>query len=78
MVYRLVSDDARSVPWGSPTLQAILASTFVLPLGVPLLSPVLPVIRDAFAITDARASLLITAYFVPGIALSPLIGLLAD
>lgn len=71
-------DDETTIPWGSPTLQVVLASTIVLPLGVPLLSPVLPVIRDAFAITDARASLLITVYFVPGIVLSPIIGMLAD
>lgn len=45
---------------------------------VPLLSPVLPVIRDAFVITDARTSLLITVYFPPGIVLSPVIGMLAD
>lgn len=67
-----------TIPWRSPTLQAILVSTLVLPLGVPLLSPVLPIIRDSFAISDAQASLLITAYFVPGIVLSPLIGMLAD
>ncbi|WP_255167347.1 MFS transporter [Natrononativus amylolyticus] len=73
-----MADSDVSIPWSLPSLQAVLASTLVLPLGVPLLSPVLPVIRDAFAITDAGASLLITAYFVPGIVLSPLIGLLAD
>lgn len=73
----MVQRDA-SVPWRLPSLQVILASTVVLPLGVPLLSPVLPAISDAFAITDAQTSLLITAYFVPGIVLSPVIGLLAD
>lgn len=73
-----MSNSETAVPWDSPTVQAILASTLVLPLGVPLLSPVLPVIRDAFGITDAQTSLLITAYFVPGIVLSPVIGMLAD
>ncbi|WP_276252821.1 MFS transporter [Halomontanus rarus] len=73
-----MSNSETAVPWDSPTVQAILASTLVLPLGVPLLSPVLTVIRDAFGITDAQTSLLITAYFVPGIVLSPVIGMLAD
>ncbi|ELZ02428.1 MFS transporter [Natrialba asiatica] len=73
-----MSADETTIPWRSPTLQAILVSTLVLPLGVPLLSPVLPAIRDSFGITDARTSLLITAYFVPGIVLSPVIGMLAD
>ena len=70
--------DNAGVPWGSPKLRAILACTLVLPLGAALLSPVLPVIRDSFALTDAHASLLITVYFAPGIILSPVIGLLAD
>lgn len=73
-----MSADETRIPRRSPTLQAILVSTFLLPLGVPLLSPVLPAIRDSFGITDARTSLLITAYFVPGIVLSPVIGMLAD
>ncbi|WP_336362373.1 hypothetical protein [Halalkalicoccus salilacus] len=32
----------------------MLASTLLAPLGVPLISPALPVVRDAFGITDAR------------------------
>ena len=55
--------DAVSVPWRSPTVQVVLASTLLAPLGVPLISPALPVIRDAFGVTDAAASLLISAYF---------------
>lgn len=66
------------VPWESPKLRAILACTLVLPLGVAMVSPILPVVRDAFVVTDARASLLITLYFLPGVVLSPVIGLLAD
>lgn len=66
------------VPWESPKVRAILACTLVLPLGVAMVSPVLPIVRDAFVITDTRTSLLITLYFLPGVALSPGIGLLAD
>lgn len=67
-----------SIPWRSSTVQVVLLSTVLAPLGVPLVSPALPVIRDAFALTDARASLLISAYFVTGIVLSPFIGALTD
>lgn len=35
----------------------MLASTLLAPLGVPLISPALSVVRDAFGITDAQASL---------------------
>ena len=66
------------IPWRNRTVQVVLASTLLAPLGVPLVAPALPVIRDAFALTDAEASLLVSAYFVVGIVVSPFIGLLAD
>ncbi|WP_458204429.1 MFS transporter [Haladaptatus sp. NG-SE-30] len=65
-------------PWKSPTVQIVLAATLLAPLGVPLISPTLPAFRDAFAISDAQASLLISTYFITGIVLSPFIGMLAD
>ncbi|WP_435157590.1 MFS transporter [Haladaptatus sp. DFWS20] len=65
-------------PWRSPTIQIVLATTLLAPLGVPLISPTLPAFRDAFGITDAQASLLISTYFLVGIVLSPFIGMLAD
>lgn len=66
------------VPWGSPTLQAVLASTLVLPLGVPLVSPALPVVRDALSLADYQASLLVAVYFLPGVVASPLVGVVID
>ncbi|WP_433626015.1 MFS transporter [Halomicrococcus sp. NG-SE-24] len=73
-----MSPQSATVPWRSTTVQVVLASTFLAPLGVPLISPALPVVRDQFGITDATASLLISVYFLTGIVLSPLIGMLAD
>lgn len=70
--------ESAHVRWRSPTVQVVLASTLLAPLGVPLVAPTLPVIRDAFALTDAQASLLISTYFVAGIILSPFIGMIAD
>ncbi|MFC4359044.1 MFS transporter [Halobium salinum] len=72
------SADASGVPWDSRTVRLVLSSTLLAPLGVPLVSPALPAIRDAFGVTDAEASLLVSAYFVVGIALSPFVGALAD
>lgn len=69
---------AASVPWRSRTVQVVLASTALAPLGVPLVAPTLPAFRDAFLLSDAGASLLISGYFAAGIVLSPFIGLLAD
>jgi MFS family permease len=59
-------------------VQVVLASTLLTPLGVPLVAPALPVVRDAFSLTDAEASLLVSAYFVVGVVVSPFIGVLAD
>lgn len=47
-------------------------------MGVPLISPILPDLRSVFGITDAQAGLLITAYTLPGVFLTPFIGLLSD
>ncbi|WP_245742199.1 MFS transporter [Natrinema salaciae] len=69
---------SEAVPWRSRTVQLVLTSTALAPLGVPLISPALPVVRDAFGITDAQASLLVSTYFLVGIVLSPFIGVLAD
>ncbi|WP_458188188.1 MFS transporter [Haladaptatus sp. NG-WS-4] len=64
--------------WRNRTVQVVLASTLLAPLGVPLIAPTLPVVRDAFGVTDAQASLLVSAYFLVGIVVSPFLGLLAD
>ncbi|WP_313696206.1 MFS transporter [Halorarum halobium] len=47
------------IPWSSPTVRVVLLSTVLAPLGVPLISPALPTIRDVLALTDAQASLLV-------------------
>ena len=66
------------MPWRSPTVRVVFAATALAPLGVPLVAPALPVVRAAFGLSDAAASLLVSVYFVTGIVLSPFIGLLAD
>ncbi len=70
--------ESSAVPWHSPTVRVVLASTALAPLGVPLISPALPTIQGFLGITEAQASLLISVYFVTGIVLSPFIGILAD
>jgi ACDE family multidrug resistance protein len=66
------------VPWNSRTVRLVLLSTLLAPLGVPLVSPALPAVRDAFGVSDAQAALLVSAYFVVGVLLSPFIGALTD
>ena len=67
-----------AIPWRSPTLHVILASSLMGVMGVSLLSPTLPAVQQALGITDTQTSLLLTAFSVPGIVLAPLIGILAD
>lgn len=66
------------VPWRSRVVQVVLVSTALAPLGVPLVSPALPVFRDHFGLSDAQTSLLVSGYFAVGILLAPFLGLLAD
>lgn len=47
-------------------------------MGVSLISPTLPAMREVLSLTDAQTSLVLTAYTLPGIALAPFIGVLAD
>lgn len=70
-------DDA-DVPWRSPTLFVILTSSLIGVMGVSLISPILPDLRGVFGISDSAAGLLITAYTLPGIFLTPFVGLVAD
>lgn len=65
-------------PWGSPVLRVALASTLLGVMGVSLISPSLPILRRALAITEFEASLVLVAFTLPGILLSPVLGLLAD
>lgn len=73
------SDDvSASIPWRSRTLYFVLASSLIGVMGVSLISPVLPDLRPVFGVTDAQVGLVITAYTLPGIFITPFIGLVAD
>ena len=47
-------------------------------LGVTSVSPALPSIRDALGLTNGQVGFLITAFTLPGIVLTPILGVLAD
>jgi len=56
----------------------IFASTLVAVMGVSLISPALPAVQEAWNISESQASLLLSAFTLPGIFLTLPIGLLAD
>ncbi len=66
------------VPWRSTTLHVILASSLMGVMGVSLISPILPELRAVFGVSDAQVGLVITVYTLPGVFLTPFIGLIAD
>lgn len=66
------------IPWRSTALYVILSASLVGIMGVSLISPVLPDLRPVFGVTDSQVGLVITMYTLPGIFLTPLVGLLAD
>lgn len=70
--------DATSIPWRSGVLHVVLASSLVGVMGISLISPVLPDLRATFGVSDAQVGLVITAYTLPGIFLTPFVGLVAD
>lgn len=62
----------------SQTVLIIFASTLVSVMGVSLISPALPTIQAAWDISASQASLLISAFTVPGVVLTPFVGLVSD
>ena len=67
-----------TIPWRSATLHVILASSLMGVMGVSLISPLLPELRTVFDVSDSQIGLVITVYTLPGVFLTPFIGLIAD
>ncbi|MHC1605211.1 MAG: MFS transporter [Candidatus Methanofastidiosia archaeon] len=59
-------------------LQMIFATTLMAVIGVSLITPAFPEIRQALDLTDRQIGFLITFFTVPGIFLSPVFGILSD
>ncbi|GAA0477586.1 MFS transporter [Halococcus dombrowskii] len=67
-----------TVPWQASNLHVVLASSMVGIMGVSLLTPVLPQLKGVFGVGDAAVGLVVPAFTIPGVVLTPFIGLLAD
>lgn len=59
-------------------LQILFSITLVAVVGVSSISPVLPEVAQALDVSQNRVGLLITAFTLPGIVLTPLLGILSD
>jgi MFS family permease len=62
----------------SPLLLTIFAVTLMAVLGVASIAPALPDVAAHFQVSAAQVALLITAFTLPGVILTPLMGLIAD
>ena len=72
------ADTSATIPWRSRTLYFVIASSLIGVMGVSLISPVLPDLRPVFGVSDSQVGLVITAYTLPGIFVTPFMGLVAD
>lgn len=59
-------------------IYAIFGVTLMGVMGVSILWPVFPQIKEIFGIGDVEVAMLITAFTLPGIFLAPVMGMLAD
>jgi MFS transporter, ACDE family, multidrug resistance protein len=59
-------------------LHILFGVTLMAVLGVSSITPALPEIRDAFGVTSGQVGLLITVFTLPGVALTPVLGVLSD
>lgn len=59
-------------------LHIVFSVTLIAVLGVSSITPVFPLVRQVFGITASQVGLLITMFTLPGVILSPVLGVLAD
>lgn len=64
--------------WQDRNLYIIFSITLMAVMGVSSITPVLPEIREALALTRQQVGLMIVFFSLPGIILTPLLGILAD
>ena len=61
-----------------PNLQIVFVVTLIVVMGVSSISPAFPEIQEAFGISKPTVGLLIVVFTLPGVILTPVLGVLAD
>lgn len=72
------SPEGRVASLRSPELRIISGVTLTAVLGVASLAPALPKIAAALDVTASHVALLITVFTLPGVVLTPVLGVIAD
>ena len=70
--------DEHNPVYRDPNLLIVFGVTLTAVMGVSSITPAFPKIAEQFGVTPERTGLLITAYYVPGIVLTPILGFLSD
>jgi len=71
------NDDNRKV-YKDHNLHVLWGVTLMAVLGVSSITPAFPEIRDALGVSSGQVGLLITVFTLPGIVLTPVLGVLSD
>ncbi|MFX0115709.1 MAG: MFS transporter [Candidatus Hodarchaeota archaeon] len=66
------------VSYREPRLYFIFSTTLFAVIGVSLIAPILPTMREELELDRAQIGLMVTFFTVPGIFLAPLAGIFAD
>lgn len=72
------AESERIASYGEPQLQLLFAVTLMAVLGVASIGPALPLLRRELGVPVERIGLIITLFTVPGVVLTPLLGMIAD
>ena len=59
-------------------LRVLFGVALMAVLGVSSITPALQEVRDAFGVTSGQVGLLITVFTLPGIVMTPILGVLSD
>lgn len=68
----------RVASYRDPQLQVLFAVTLMAVLGVASIGPALPLLRDELGVPVERIGLVVTLFTLPGVVLTPLLGMVAD
>jgi MFS family permease len=69
---------AKEKLWKDLNLRIVFGITLMAVLGVASVAPALPIIKERFQISEQQVGMVIIIFTLPGIILTPLLGILAD
>lgn len=78
MASTVETNDGNRKVYKDHNLHVLWGVTLMAVLGVSSITPAFPEIRDALGVSSGQVGLLITVFTLPGIVLTPVLGVLSD